>query len=216
MMEQLMQIYRRLLDSFGPQGWWPADTDFETVVGAILTQNTNWRNVEKALDGLKEKGLLDPAALRGLPERELAELVRSTGYYKQKAKKLAVFLDYFFENYDGDMQRLSEQDLELLRAELLGVWGIGEETADAIILYAAHQPTFVIDAYTRRVFSRMGFSDGDATYAGLKELFEANVPRDLYVYKEFHALIDELAKRFCTKKPQCGGCPVSDMCKKRF
>lgn len=207
-----MLIYERLLEEFGPQGWWPGESDFETIVGAILTQNTNWKNVEKALGVMKGQGVLDARALRAVPGAELAEMIRPTGYYKQKAKKLAAFLDYFFDNYDGDTQRLSKQDLDVLRAELLGVWGIGEETADAIILYAAHQPTFVIDAYTRRVFSRMGFVSGDAAYGELKGFFEATVPRDLYVFKEFHALIDELAKRFCKTRPDCDGCPVSDLC----
>ncbi len=209
--KKLTKIYTTLFESFGPQGWWPAKTRFEVIVGAILTQNTNWKNVEKVIAGLKKQKLLSPKALDGLSAGELAALIRPAGYYNQKAKKLKAFLDYF-EGYDFDPSKLAKEDKDKLRAELLGIWGIGPETADSILLYAFDKPVFVVDAYTQRVFSRMGFIDEKISYDDLRCLFENNMSAGLGIFKEYHALIDELAKRYCKAKPECADCPARGLC----
>jgi endonuclease-3 related protein len=212
MKQRLIDIYNILLESFGLQGWWPAKTRFEVVVGAILTQNTNWKNVEKVIQEMEKRGLLKPEKLRALPEKQLAEIIRPAGYFNQKARKLRCFLHYFFEEYDADMGRFSQKQTDQLRAELLDIWGIGPETADSILLYAAEKPTFVVDAYTRRVFSRVGLVDARIGYDQLKQIFEDNLPKDVGLFKEYHALIDELAKRYCLPKPLCARCPVKKYC----
>jgi len=209
--KKLLRIYSILLKSFGPQGWWPAKTRFEVIVGAILTQNTNWKNVETVIKDLEKQRLLKPEALDGIPMAKLARIIRPTGYFNQKAKKLKAFMGYF-ETYDFKEKKMMQEDTSRLRAELLSVWGIGPETADAILLYALDKPVFVVDAYTRRVFSRMGFVSDAIDYEGMRSFFEDQLEPDLYMFKEFHALIDELAKRFCRPKPDCGHCQVNDLC----
>lgn len=210
-MDRLVEIYKSLLGSFGPQGWWPAKTRFEVVVGAILTQNTNWKNVETVIRGLEKQHLLRPDALYKLPTGRLAKIIRPAGYYNQKAKKLKIFLGYF-KGYDFDLRKLMKKDGAQLREELLDIWGIGPETADSILLYALDKPVFVVDAYTRRVFSRMGFVDERIGYEGLRSFFENRLEKNLEMFKEFHALIDELAKRHCKSKPECKKCPVKGLC----
>lgn len=214
--KKLTEIYDILLKRFGPQGWWPAKTRFEVVVGAILTQNTNWKNVEKVIGEMERKGLLEPEGLRKISETELGEIVRPVGYYNQKSKKLKNFLEFLFKEYGGSMDNLAEADEDVLRAQLLDLWGVGEETADAILLYAADKPSFVVDAYTKRVFMRMGMLDGITTYSEIKDFFEENLPKDLELYKEFHALIDELAKNYCLINPGCDLCPVSGLCARKM
>lgn len=209
--KKLLRIYSILFDSFGPQGWWPAKTRFEVIVGAILTQNTNWKNVETVIKDLERQRLLKPDALDGIPQAKLARIIRPTGYFNQKAKKLKAFMRYF-ETYDFKEKKMMQEDTSRLRAELLPIWGIGPETADAILLYALDKPVFVVDAYTRRVFSRMGFVSEKINYEDLRSFFEDRLEPDLYLFKEFHALIDELAKRFCRPEPDCAQCPVSDLC----
>jgi len=218
----LYRIYSKLLDYFGQQYWWPAETKFEVVVGAILTQNAAWKNVEKAIENLKEKGVLNLEEIRQMDEGELAKLIKPAGYFNQKARRLKLFVDFVYENYGGVLDHLfQERDL---RNILLSLWGIGEETADAIALYAAEVPEFVVDSYTRRVFSRYGIFKGDESYAEIKRYFEANFVKEknkkniglkVQAYKEFHALIDELAKQICTKRNRsCHICPISRGCMK--
>lgn len=208
---KLLTIYQRLLDAYGAQGWWPAKTRFEVIVGAILTQNTNWKNVEAVMAELERRHLLSPRALAGIKTSELAQLIRKTGYFRQKGKKIKAFLDYF-RTYNFDLDSMMCLDKDVLRTQLLQIWGIGPETADAILLYALDKPVFVVDAYTRRTFSRMGLVDYRISYEDLRAFFEQRLPSDLELFKEFHALIDELAKRNCRPKPQCQNCPVVSLC----
>ena len=207
---RVRELYERLLSFYGPQDWWPAETPFEVVVGAILTQNTAWRNVEKAIDNLKREGILDPESILKTPEDVLKELIRPAGFYNQKAARLKrvckLIVDY------GGLEELFSLPLDELRSVLLSVKGIGPETADAIILYAANKPTFVVDRYTHRVFTRLGIWKGDYDYEGIKKLVETEIPPDVYTYQEFHALIDEHAKRICRKNPLCASCPLRDVC----
>jgi len=211
-MANLIDIYHKLLEHFGEQGWWPAETEFEVIVGAILTQASSWTNVEKAIENLKSEGLLSSEALLQASEEKLRRLIKPVGYYNAKTLKLKRFVEFLHENYEGDLDKLFDQDTEKLRSELLSVWGIGQETADSIILYAANKPTFVVDAYTKRIMSRLGFADENTTYYDLKKFFELRLPEDLEIYKEFHALLVELGKNYCKTKPLCGKCPIRDIC----
>jgi endonuclease-3 related protein len=212
---KLKEIYATLLGHFGKQDWWPAKTRFEVVVGAILTQNTNWNNVEHVINDLHGRKLLDPRALDEIPLDELSPLLRRSGYFNQKAKKLRAFLDYFNE-YDFSFNELMKKDKKILRAEILSIWGIGPETADDILLYALDKPSFVIDAYTKRILSRMGIIEKNMGYDSLKSLFEKNIDSDLEIYKEYHALLDELAKAYCKPKPLCDSCPLSNLCAQKL
>ncbi len=201
----MLEIYKTLLKRFGPQGWWPMKRGFsppewEVEVGAILTQNAAWTNVEKALGNLIRDGITSREALLKVHEKKLAELIMPSGYYNQKARKLRILA-----GFSGKPTRES----------LLSLWGIGPETADSILLYAYGIPTFVVDAYTRRIFTRIGTLSGKETYSEIKEVFESRIPRDIELYKEFHALIVRLAKENCRKKPECGGCPLEGGCKHR-
>jgi endonuclease-3 related protein len=221
----MLEIYNKLLNHFGKQNWWPIDwkyhkkngTDWrvEVILGAILTQNTRWSNVEKALDNLKKKIKLDVQTLANIDENTLAESIKSVSFYRKKAKRIKNFFNYVLNNYKT-LDNFFNKDLSTLRKELLKLEGIGEETADVILLYAAEKLSFVVDAYTKRVFTRLGILKGDESYREIKELFESKLPRDLEVYKEFHALIDELAKRYCKKKnPLCNECPLHELCAHR-
>jgi len=209
-----MDIYRTLLDHFGEQHWWPAESDFEVIVGAILTQNTAWRNVEVAIDGLKDADLLTPEGLKDIDVSVLEVHLRPTGYFRVKARRLKDFMDFLFDKHSGSLESLFSGDLEGIRKALLEVKGIGEETADSIILYAGHMPTFVVDAYTKRVFSRLGrFGiDENAPYQRVKTIFEGALPRDVELYKEYHALIVRLAKEHCRTRPSCNNCPLAALC----
>jgi len=204
------KIYERLLSFYGPQNWWPAETPFEVVVGAILTQNTAWRNVEKAIENLKREGILDPERILKTSDDVLRELIRPAGFYNQKLQRLKRVCKLIVDS--GGLEELFKLPLDELRSVLLSVKGIGPETADAIILYAANKPTFVVDRYTHRVFTRLGLWKGKYDYEGIKELVETEIPPNVSVYKEFHALIDEHAKRICRKKPFCSSCPLRDVC----
>ena len=206
----VQELYERLLSFYGPQNWWPAETPFEVVVGAVLTQNTAWRNVEKAINNLKREGLLDPESILKTPDDVLRELIRPAGFYNQKTERLKRVCKLIVDR--GGLEELFSLPLDELRSVLLSVKGIGPETADAIILYAANKPTFVVDRYTHRVFTRLGIWQGDYDYEGIKKLVEAEIPPNVSVYKEFHALIDEHAKRICRKKPLCSSCPFRDVC----
>ncbi len=206
----IRDLYERLLSSYGPQNWWPAETPFEVVAGAILTQNTAWRNVEKAIANLKREGLLDPESILKTPDDVLRELIRPAGFYNQKVQRLKAVCKLITDS--GGLEELFSLPLDNLREKLLSVKGVGPETADAIILYAAAKPTFVVDRYTHRIFTRLGIWAGRYDYEGIKKLVETQIPPDVEVYKEFHALIDEHAKRICRKKPFCGACPLRDVC----
>lgn len=209
----LPEIYWRLYDSYGPQGWWPGDSAFEVVVGAILTQSTAWTNVEKALSAMREAGCWSFDAIAALPEPELAEIIRSSGYYNAKARKLRSFASHVLDR--GGLELLFEQDTAPLRAELLSIHGIGEETADDIIVYAAGKPSFVIDSYTRRIIDRMELSPAgrNPDYASYQSLFHDNLPAETPLFNEFHALLDHHAKVTCRKRePRCSGCCLIDLC----
>lgn len=197
--QDLMQIYQHLMDEFGPQYWWPADTSFEVIVGAILTQQTKWINVEKAISNLKNNYLLDKKALAYADIEKIEELIYCCGFYRQKAARLKNVANYFFEN---GLDSVFNQDINKLRSTLLSLKGIGEETADSIILYSAKKPKFVIDAYTKRIMGCLGI---DGNYKQLQSLFESKLPVDVNLYQEYHALIVEYAKNYCVKK-QCNNC----------
>ena len=204
-------IYRKLSSHFGPMKWWPGDTPFEMIVGAILTQNTAWRNVVQAIRNLKEARALSPRALRGLSEAKLARLIRPSGYFRVKARRLRSFIDFLFERHQGSLARMFRRPLPKLREELLGVSGIGPETADSILLYAGGMPSFVVDTYTRRVFGRHYFLGEDASYEEMKSLFEESLPVDVPLYNEYHALIVNLGKDYCRPRPRCEGCPLEGL-----
>ncbi len=193
----MIDVYNKLLNQLGSKDWWPADTQFEVVIGALLTQQTKWENVERAIKNLKERGLLEPDTLSRIDLEELEGLIRCTGFYRQKAKRLKNISAFFFENPD-----ILKKPEDELRDILLSLNGVGEETADSIVLYAADRPRFVIDAYTKRICRCMGIK-GD--YGELQSLFEDSLPQDVPLYKEFHALIVEYGKRFCGQK-RCTEC----------
>lgn len=207
----LQRVYAKLLDHFGPQHWWPGETPFEVIVGAVLTQNTNWKNVEKAIENLRQEGLLDPHALHNLPAEELAEVIRPAGYYRLKAGRLHNVVAYLVGRYDGDLDRMFQQPIDRLRAELLAVKGVGPETADSILLYAGNLPTFVVDAYTYRLVVRHGWLEPEADYHQIKDFFEGRLDQDAALFNEYHALIVSLGKQFCGTRPKCEGCPLQGM-----
>lgn len=207
----LLKIYDRLYDAFGPQHWWPARTPFEVMVGAILTQNTNWGNVEKAVANLRSADSLKPERIARMPLRRLRCLIRSSGFYNQKAARLKAFSRFLLDRYGGDVRKVRRGDVREVRRELLALDGIGPETADSMLLYALGKPSFVVDAYTKRVFSRHGFLSDRHGYSDWQGLFEENLPRDVKLYNEYHALIVRLAKAYCRKSPKCSECPLADL-----
>jgi len=209
--KKLTEIYQLLFDRFGPQHWWPGQTQFEIIAGAILTQNTNWANVEKAITNLKAADRLTPGKLYRFDLSKLAELIRPAGYYNIKAKRLKNFVNWLFENYDGKLANLETLDTERLRVELLAVRGIGRETADSILLYALERAIFVVDAYTARIAFRHQLIEPDADYERLRELFQSNLPQDIQLFNEYHALLVRLGKEFCRPKARCTGCPLEKL-----
>jgi len=208
----LKDIYQRLKACYGPQYWWPAKEPFEVMVGAILTQSAAWLNVEKAITGLKEARALSPGAIRRLPLPELALTIRPCGYYNAKALKLKALASWLGSHYSDDLNRLFAHDMEDLRRQLLSIHGIGLETADSILLYAAGKPTFVIDAYTRRIISRIGLAPNSNSYAAYQQLFMAYLPADARLFNEYHPLLVRLAKDACRKKPICNKCCLNEIC----
>ncbi len=213
MRDRLTEIYDRLYAHFGPQHWWPGETPWEVMVGAVLTQNTSWRNVEKAVENLKRAGKLEPERMRRTRTATLARLVHPSGYFNLKALKLKALVQFLFARYGGDPERMRGGDWRARREELLAVYGIGPETADSILLYAAGQPVFVVDAYTRRIFYRLGLAREQASYDELQALFMENLPSDAGLYNEYHALLVALGKNVCVKRePRCGVCPLNDLC----
>ena len=213
--ELLLSIYHRLMAYYGPQHWWPAEEPFEVMVGAILTQSTAWSNVEKAISKLKTAGALSPEALRQLPLAELAELVHPCGYYNAKALKLKSLAYWLGEYCSDNLSKLFASDIDLLRQQLLAIHGIGQETADSIILYAANKPVFVIDAYTRRITNRIGLAPVGDSYGAYQALFMDNLPADVRLFNEYHALLVCLAKNVCRGQPLCQACCLNDICQNR-
>jgi endonuclease-3 related protein len=205
----LLDIYRRLYDEYGPQHWWPAEEPFEVITGAILTQSAAWTNVEKAIKNLKQAGALTPEAMRRISREKLAALIHPCGYFNTKARKLKAFAGWLGEKHNDDLDSLFKQDIPAIRQQLLGVYGIGEETADSIILYAGHKPVFVIDAYTRRIISRLGLAPNNNSYRAYQRLFTANLPADIKLFNEYHALLVRLAKEICRTKPSCHKCRLN-------
>ncbi len=203
------EYYNSLFTAFGPQHWWPGKTRFEVIVGAILTQNTSWTNVERAIANLGAGGLLYPAAIERAPLARIEALIRPSGYFRQKARKLKAFCTFLRAEYRGSLRRMFETPTIVLREKLLGVFGIGPETADSILLYAGEHPVFVVDAYTKRMLARHGWAHADANYEDVRWMFERQFPGDAGRFNEFHALIVNTGKNFCrAQEPLCGECPL--------
>ena len=207
----LMEMYQQLLSAYGPQHWWPGQTPFEVMVGAVLTQNTNWSNVEKAIANLRERDLLSPEGIHHLEAEELAPVIRPAGYFRVKAGRLKNLMGWLFERYDGDLERMFATPLRQLRQSILSVNGIGPETADSILLYAGNLPTFVVDTYTYRVLVRHRLIESEADYERMKGLFEESLDEDVALYNEFHALLVRVGKRHCRPRPRCENCPLEDL-----
>ena len=212
---RLAAIYRCLLERYGPRHWWPAETPFEVCVGAILTQNTNWGNVEKAIANLKRESLLTPGAIRDTAEGELARIIRPAGFFNLKSRRLKEFVAFLCARHRGSLESMFAGEWRLLREELLRVRGIGPETCDSILLYAGGKPTFVVDAYTRRLFSHLGLIPPEAPYEVVRAFFMDHLPHDASLFNEYHALIVEHAKSYCRKSPRCTGCPLERECLSR-
>lgn len=205
-------IYKILYNILGPQHWWPGETPFEIAIGAILTQHTNWSNVKKAIDNLKKHNLLSPFELHKLSETMLSKLIKSSGYYRIKAKRLKSFIDFLINEYDGEILNMKKEETLILRKKLLSIHGIGKETADSILLYAVEKPIFVIDAYTKRILMRHNISIGNNSYDDYQVLFHKSLKKDLKVFNEYHALLVKIGKTFCkTHKPLCNKCPLENI-----
>ena len=211
--QTLNNIYHQLIDHYGPQHWWPAQEPFEVMVGAILTQSAAWTNVEKAIANLKATEALSPEPLRRVTLSEIAMLIRPCGYYNAKAFKLKSLANWLGEYYKDDLDRLFANDTDHLRQQLLSIHGVGPETADSIILYAANKPVFVIDAYTRRIVGRIGLTPDSNSYAAYQSFFMNNLPTDVGLFNEYHALLVCLAKNVCRSRPLCQQCCLDNMCR---
>jgi len=208
-MNKLLEIYDILFDFFGPQGWWPGETPFEIMVGAVLTQNTSWTNVSKAIDNLKQQDLLSFEKLHGLSPGVLAEKIKPAGYFNLKATRLKNLLDFIAREFNGSLAEMFSLEKHALREQILTVKGIGPETADSILLYAGSKSFFVVDAYTHRIFSRHGIIGEEEGYYEIQEYFMLSLPEDVGLFNEYHALIVRLGKEFCRKgKPLCDTCPL--------
>lgn len=210
-MNKIIEIYHKLYRAFGPQHWWPGDSPFEIAVGAILTQNTNWANVEKAIASLKNKRALSAKGIHEMKTEKLALFIRPAGYFNVKARRLKAFIHFLINDYHGSMGRMKNENLDTLRTKLLNVHGIGPETADSILLYALDNPVFVIDAYTKRALSRHSVINHDESYERIQDLFHETLKRDTELFNEYHALFVRLGKTYCRKKPLCDGCPLEGM-----
>ncbi|HKL13792.1 MAG TPA: endonuclease III domain-containing protein [Halanaerobiales bacterium] len=209
--EGIKIIYEELYSIYGPQNWWPGDSRIEIIIGAILTQAVSWQNVEKAINNLKEEDLLNIKKLEQIKNDYLAELIKPSGYYNMKAKKLKSFINFTKENYNLSLDDLAKGKPKQKREELLEIYGIGPETADSILLYAFDKPEFVIDTYTKRILSRIGYVDENIQYKTLKNKIENNLKKDSKLYNEYHALLVKLAKEHCLKSsPLCEKCPLNN------
>jgi endonuclease-3 related protein len=211
----LLEIYRRLFELYGPQHWWPGESPFEVMVGAILTQTTAWQNVEKAINNLKNACIMSPSALRDISTQELARLIYPAGYYNAKALKLQALVNWLGVSHGDNLCQVFALNPETLRTQLLAVHGIGPETADSILLYAANKPVFVIDTYTRRIINRLGLAPENDNYAAYQTLFTVSLPRNSQLFNEYHALLVRLGKEVCRKQPRCDGCCLLDICNKQ-
>ncbi len=209
--EQLTEMYELLSGRFGPQSWWPGESQFEIIIGAILTQNTNWANVEKAIANLKKANALSAQPLYQMNHDELAALIKPAGYFNIKAKRLKSFLTWFFGEYNGLLENLEQLSTTRLREELLNIKGVGPETADSILLYAFDRPIFVVDAYTARVMTRHNLIEAGCDYEQLQQLFQSNLVEDVKMFNEFHALLVRVGKEFCRPKARCSGCPLENL-----
>ena len=207
----LRRIYNLLYSSFGPRHWWPADTPFEVMIGAILTQNTAWTNVVRAINNLKENKLLTPKKLHEVNKERLAALIRTAGYFNIKSSRIKHFMNFLFSEYGGSLKKMFKENTYKLREKLLSVKGIGPETADSILLYAGERTVFVVDAYTKRILSRHGILNGNMDYNEVQAYFMARLPEDARLYNEFHALIVQTGKEFCRTKPICHKCPLKGL-----
>ena len=211
--ETLIEIYRRLLEHFGPRNWWPADTAFEMITGAILTQNVSWKGAAQAISNLKERGWLEPDCILAVREEELAEALRPARYQFEKMRRLREFCQVLAGEYAGDLRAFLSQEVGSLRERLLAIRGIGPETADCIILYAAGKPVFVIDAYTHRIFHRLGYFSERAKYGEMQAFFMRHLPHDAGLFNEYHAQLDALGQNLCLKRaPRCEACPILSLC----
>ena len=210
----LIDIYNTLFSKYGPQGWWPGAGPLYVVIGAILTQNTAWSNVAKALTNLKNANLWSLESIHRINQEELASVIRPSGYFNQKARKLKSFAEHIFIRYEGDLGKFLNQELSCLRSELLSIYGIGPETADDILIYAAEKPSFIIDVYTKRILGRLGVMDIDrgSKYEDYQKWVQAQLPEDVSLFNEFHALLDNHAKLICKKIPLCSQCVLIDGC----
>ena len=208
MRQRLMTIFEVLLSTFGPRHWWPGDSSLEVMVGAILTQNTSWRNVEKAVKNMKDQGVLDMTRLAEIDEGELAQIIRPAGFYNIKSRRLKTFITDFHRRFNGTIEGTAAVTTPELRNYLLAINGIGPETADSILLYALERPVFVVDAYTRRFLKNHGLHDGSCDYHEIQRFFMDNLAEDTYIFNEFHALIVRLCQDRCRKKPDCSSCPL--------
>ncbi len=204
----LLRIFDTLSQHYGPTHWWPGDTPFEIAIGAILTQNTAWTNVEKAIVNLKKEALLSPKHLVEASEEVVQAALRPSGYFRQKTERVRLFSEHLLQHYQGSIRRMARRPLAELRLELLSLKGIGPETADDILLYACEHPVFVVDAYTRRILTRHGLIEDNLSYEALRSLLEENLPTDLHLFREFHGLIVWTGKDFCRTKPHCEDCPM--------
>ncbi|MDD5436341.1 MAG: endonuclease III domain-containing protein [Candidatus Omnitrophica bacterium] len=208
----LRVAYNKLYEFYGPQHWWPGRSRFEVIIGAILTQNTAWRNVEKAIKNLRAAGCLSsPSKFHNITAKRLSRLIRPAGYYNVKAKRLKNFTGYLVKRYGGSLDKLARVETGRLRRELLEVNGIGPETRDSILLYAFMRPVFVVDAYTKRIFSRHGLVTRGASYESVQALFTKNLPPEVNIFNEYHALIVRLGKDHCRKRPRCEECPLKSV-----
>ena len=205
------EVHDTLLMKLGPQGWWPGESPFEVMVGAVLVQNTAWKNVERAIANLRDEGALEPHALYALPPAELEELIRPAGYFRVKAKRLRNLVGYVVETYDGSLAAMRRVDASLMREELLSVNGVGPETADSILLYALDKPVMVVDAYTHRIWARHGWVDYDIDYHGLQEELSRGLPDEAPLFNELHASIVHVGHRWCKRVPKCETCPLREM-----
>jgi endonuclease III related protein len=204
----LMSMYRALRERFGPRHWWPAGSPFEVCVGAILTQNTSWKNVAKAIDSLKAAGRLDPSRIYYTGHDELAQIIKPAGYFNVKATRLRNFINHLVEKHGGDLDSFFSAPVTTLREELLSIKGIGKETADSMILYAANKPIFVVDAYTKRILYRHGLVTADADYDTMQTIFESNIPLEVDLFNDFHAQLVAAGHHYCKRIPLCDKCPL--------
>ena len=210
MRQRLLKIFHILLGEFGKRNWWPGESPLEVMVGAVLTQNTSWKNVEKAIANLKSADLMDIDRIYSVENDLLARHIRSSGYYNIKTKRLKELIKVLYEEYDSSVENIRKKDTKFLRTALLKINGIGEETADSILLYALEKPVFVVDAYTKRFLANHGLFNSSSRYRDIQAFFMDNLPKDTYLFNEFHALIVALCQKYCLKLPKCNQCPLME------